>query len=133
MDSGLKEILIFVFILFGLIVFGTVLKSLYLNPTGAVISNQTDSEKIIILNHEMKNDSYDNLVVSGIAENTVGRDLRYVEIKVRFYDSEGNVLKTTSESINDLRIGEKWKFESIYPSFDTRNVDNYELVVGEVW
>jgi lipopolysaccharide export LptBFGC system permease protein LptF len=137
MESRLKEIIIFVCVLFGLIILGTIFNSLYLNPTGNVISNQVNPEKnteqIHILNHEMGNDTYGNLFVSGIVGNDADKNLSYVEIKVKFYDKEGNVLKTTSESINDLKDKEKWKFESIYPSFDTSNVASYEISVGEVW
>ena len=137
MESRLKEIIIFVCVLFGLLILGTTLNSLYINPTGNVISNQVNPEKNIaqikILSHEMGNDSYENLIVSGIAENIANKNLSYVEIKIKFYDKEGNVLKTTSESINDLKDKEKWKFESIYPSFDTSKVASYEISIGEVW
>jgi hypothetical protein len=136
MDSGLKEIIIFVCVLFGLIIIGTIFNSLYLNPTGNVISNQANFEKIEqinVLSHEMGNDTYGNLVVSGIVENIANKNLSYVEIKIKFYDKEGNVLKTTSESISDLKDKEKWKFESVYPSFDSSKVASYEIRIGEVW
>ena len=133
MDSGLKEIIIFVSFLSVLIIVGTCVKSLYLNPTGNVISTPIELEQVKILNHSMENNTYDNLVVSGIVENIANKDLGYVEIKIKFYDNEGNVLRTTSESITDLKNSEKWRFESIYPSFDTSNVADYEISVGEVW
>lgn len=136
MESQFKEIIIFVCVLFTFIVFGTALKSLDLNLTGNVISNnevEETPEQVQMLSHEMKYNSYGNLIVSGVIGNIVDKDLGYVEIKIKFYDKEGNVLRTSSESIADLKKGEKWRFESAYPSFDTSNVIDYELSIGQVW
>lgn len=94
---------------------------------------QESSEPLTILSHEMTYGEYGNLIVTGIAENTAGKQLSYAEINVKFLDSEGVLIDNWLDNVNDLDAGEKWKFEVIYPSLDSGEVADYKIAVGSVW
>jgi hypothetical protein len=100
--------------------------------TGNVILNDSEGE-VTLLNSWKEYDSEGYLKIIGIVENSKEEKLSYVEVKIKFYDEENNIIKTTSENINELDAGERWKFESIYPNFDSSKVKDYEIKVGEVW
>lgn len=115
---------------------GFAARQFYPNLTGNVVLNEENiipvEEKAAILNHSMNVNSYGNLAVSGIIENIANEKLNYVEVKVRFYDFEHNVLESTQKSISELDINEKWRFEIPYPNTDLWRVVNYEIKLGEV-
>lgn len=136
METRVKEILVFVGFLFLVIIAGTLFRNIAPKLTGEVVFDSElnqSQEKAEILSHEMAVNPNGYLAVSGIVENKVDSELNYVEVKVKFYNNEGNVLETTSESIFNLEKGERWKFESVYPKFDISKVSKYEVKLGEVW
>ena len=89
--------------------------------------------KIKILSHEMKTGDYGTISVVGTAENVAGKNLGYVEIRVKFYDDSDALLETFIDNVNDLGAGEKWNFEVVYPSLDGDEVARYEIGVGSVF
>lgn len=105
--------------------------------TGSAIKNEETptktSEPLTILNHEMTYGEYGNLIITGLAENTVGKQLSYTEIRVKFYDNEDVLIGTSLDNINDLDAGEKWRFEVMYLGLDDYDVDSYEIGVGSTW
>jgi len=140
MESRLKEIIIFVSFLFVIILLGTAFKSFYPSLTGnVVLGNNVNNEevtsaeeKVLISKDEMKVNYYGNLAVFGIIENIADTKLNYVEIQAKFYDFEHNILESRSKSISDLEVGEKWRFEVVYPNADLWRVVSYEIKLGEV-
>ena len=120
-------------------ILGFAVRQFYPNLTGNVILGNGENtevipveQKAVILNNSMKVNSYGNLAVSGLVENIANGELSYVEIKLKFYDFEHNVLETTSKSITNLEAGEKWRFEVVYPNTDIWKVVNYDIKLGEV-
>ena len=139
MRNKLKGTLAIIGMLVTVFMLGFAVRQFYPSLTGNVIlgnGNNTEivpaEEKAVILNHSMKVNSYGNLAVSGLVENIANEELSYVEIKLKFYDFEHNVLETTSKSITNLEAGEKWRFEAVYPNTDIWKVVNYDIRLGEV-
>jgi hypothetical protein len=129
----IERILIIVGIILVIGVLGIVFRdSIASFLTGNAVAN-VDVEKAIIISHQMFINENSDLIVSGIVKNTAGKELEYIEVLVKFYDAERNVLRTTTESISNLGKDERWKFESIYPSFDTSKVADYNVRLGEIW
>ena len=91
------------------------------------------TEELKILNHNLEYSEYGNLMVVGTAENVASKQLSYAEIKVKFYDKDNALIDTSLDNINDLDVGEKWKFKVIYLGMDTYNIDTYEIAVGSTW
>ncbi len=136
MKSELKTTLMIACLFVTFAIFGTVFNlSNGVGLTGNVISNPKSSEirEISILESQLGYDNRGDLAVSGVIQNIAGKELSYVEIKIKFYDKDNLLLETSSESINDLGIDEKWKFSSVYPKFNVEEVKSYEVSVGEIW
>lgn len=96
-------------------------------------ANSYSNEKIVILNHQLSENDYGNLIVAGSAKNNFGRNLDYAEIDVKFYDSDGAVIGNSLDNINNFGDGETWKFEVYYMGLDTYKVKDYSIEVGSVW
>ena len=96
-------------------------------------SGLTSNGKLEILSHKLDYGDYGNLIISGTAKNVAGRELSYASIDVKFYDSDGAVIGTSLDNINNLGNDEIWKFEVYYLGMDTYNVDDYSIEVGSTW
>lgn len=96
-----------------------------------------DVEEVVdILEHEMLRENEgeisESVSVEGRAENTSDDRLSYVEIRVRFYDANGDLLDSGIDNINDFDSGQVWRFEVSYLGFgdDAAEVDSYDIGVG---
>ncbi len=125
----------------GLFILG-IFSSLIKNNDNSSLDNELNSfgnidsysnEKLIILNHKQTYSDYGNLIISGSAKNTAGRELGYCSIDVKFYDFDNAVIGTSLDNINDLGEDETWKFEVYYLGTDTENVNSYKIEVGSCW
>jgi len=140
MKNKLKRTIALIGMFVTVFMLGFTARQFYPNLTGNVILGAKEEieeiipieEKVVILNHSMKVNSYGNLAVSGLIENIGNEKLNYVEVKVKFYDFERNILETTSKSISELEIKEKWRFEIPYPNTDLWRVVGYDIKLGEV-
>lgn len=96
-------------------------------------TTSASAEKIQIIDHQMETGQYGNIKIVGTAKNVAGKQLSYVEIRVRFYDKDNVLLETFMDNINDVGIDQTWAFEVMYPSIDTSKVDHYDIGVGTVF
>lgn len=55
--------------------------------------------------------------VTGYIENTTGKDLSYISIEYKIYDSDNAVIGTALANANNISAGEKWKFEAMSFTF----------------
>ena len=99
--------------------------------SGETEESDTDIE---LLDHELVRESRESsdredVHVEGTAENTGDSQLSYAEIRVRWYDDEGNQLDSSLDNINDLNPGRTWKFEVPYLG-DGREVAEYDIAPG---
>jgi len=95
-------------------------------------AQQSSGQQIQILNHVLEKTDYGTVQVTGTAKNVAGKQLSYVEIRVKFYDKNNVLLDTFFDNINDLDPDQTWKFEVIYPGLDSGEVDHYDIGVGTV-
>jgi hypothetical protein len=52
----------------------------------------------------------DEVIIDGVAENTLGKDVSNCFVMFTLYDSDGNVLDTAEAYLSLLKAGEKWRF-----------------------
>ena len=90
-------------------------------------------EKLEILEHKMEYGEYGTLKIVGKAKNVGNEQISYAEIRVKFYDTEDAVIGSSLDNINDLNSEQVWKFEVMYFSMETEEVDHYDIAVGTVW
>jgi len=135
MKSELKTTLMVACLFVTIAILGTVFNlSMKSGITGNVVSNEEiPQEPVVILSHELGYDNRGDLGVFGTLQNNAGKSLGYVEVKIKFYDKDKVLLDTSSESVSDLGIDEKWKFFSVYPKLNVEEVNSYEINVGEFW
>lgn len=50
--------------------------------------------------------------IIGRIENPTDKDIEFVSVSFEIYDSEGNQIEETSDSINKLKSGKTWKFKA---------------------
>lgn len=65
--------------------------------------------------------------ITGVAKNNTGRDLSYVQIEFSVYDSAGNNLGTAVANINNLGVGDTWRFDATLLSFPNTRPSSYKL------
>ena len=107
---------------------------IFVYQTGNSIKNEEiPAELLTILNYQLAQGGDGNRVITGIAENTAGKQLSYAEIRVKFYDNKGELIGNSFDNINGLDSGEKWSFEVMYLGPDNDEVNGYEVVVGSAW
>ena len=107
---------------------------IFVYQTGNSIKNEEiPAELLTILNYQLAQGGDGNRVITGIAENTAGKQLSYAEVRVKFYDTKGELIGNSFDNINGLDSGEKWNFEVMYLGPDNDKVNGYEVVVGSAW
>jgi len=89
---------------------------------------------LTILSHNMTVElgyTYYTAKVTGQAKNTGDKMLSYASVNVKFYDSDGALLATSSDGISDLDAGEVWNFEVSH--MDETETASYTIAVGSCW
>jgi len=83
-------------------------------------------EELTIVDHSL---GYDNFwgyaEVTGTVKNTGDNTVEFGFVRVKFYDSSGNVIDTSSDSVQDLEPGETAKFE--VACWEGEEVGDYEI------
>jgi len=68
--------------------------------------------------------------VRGTAKNVSGKQLSYAEIRVRAYDSAGNLLESGLDNINDIGADQTWTFEVFVWK---QGIASYDIGVGSTF
>ena len=66
--------------------------------------------------------------ITGVAENTSGKNFSYASVEFSVYDESGNNLGTALANINILRKGDTWRFEATLLSFPSTRPTSFKLV-----
>ena len=66
--------------------------------------------------------------ITGVAENTSGKNLSYASVEFSIYDASGNNLGTALANINNLGEGDTWRFEATLFSFPSTRPTSFKLV-----
>lgn len=98
-------------------------------------SNYGDSTQVLnkvpyleILDYHSETGEFGNLIIVGSAKSN--DDLMYAEIRVKFYDSDGALLSTSFDNINDLENRDIWKFKVMYLDMNDEDVASYKIGIG---
>ena len=91
------------------------------------------AEKLPILSLSMVQDELGFVIIKGTAKNVSSSSSSYAEVKVQFYDAEGTLLNTFTDSTVDLGRGETWDFEILCPGINTDGVKRYEVSATSAW
>jgi len=125
-------------------IFGTIF-NIYLRTnnstsTGAAVNNKINipNEKpnipnIELIESHLEKNSLSGLIVYGFIKNNLKENLSYLEVRVKFYDSNRNLLDTETDSINFINSNESWKFMVNYPRLDFNEINNYSIEIGQYW
>ncbi|MBA7499071.1 hypothetical protein ES704_01810 [subsurface metagenome] len=57
---------------------------------------------------------YGNVAVEGIVRNDGQETAYFIQAEATFYDSRGNMLTTTSAFLDELAVGQTWKYSIMY-------------------
>lgn len=80
-----------------------------------------DAEDLSVSNENVKYE-YAELLgwqvkVTGFIENTTGKDLSYISVEYKIYDSDNAVIGTAMANATNIGAGETWKFEAMSFTF----------------
>jgi hypothetical protein len=81
--------------------------------------------------HERYQD--DGAGVSGVLQNNGNEVVLYAEVRVKFYDSDDNLLGVGYDSVRDLGGNERWRFDVVYPGDDPKCFHHYQKSVSDYW
>ncbi|RPJ75557.1 MAG: hypothetical protein EHM20_08765 [Alphaproteobacteria bacterium] len=92
------------------------------------VNEETTQPTLGILSHNLqKDDNYGGYSVIGTAK--AAGNISYAEVRVKFYDKDGNLIESGFDNILDLAAGETWSFKVTCYSTD-ENIENYKIAVG---
>lgn len=97
-----------------LTVYGILLFGLFASLIGAVACLEEEGKyapELQIVSHSMSYDEYGGAIVEGIAKNAGGSEVGELEVRVKFYDAEGNLIRTYSDYIEHVGAGETCRFK----------------------
>lgn len=94
-----------------------------LEPRARVVSSE------LVREHEGTDD--ERVAVEGVVERTSDEEITYLEVRVRFFDADDELLDTTIEQVSDIDEGDRWEFTVVFPDVGERAalVDDHEAEV----
>ncbi|MFO8114543.1 MAG: FxLYD domain-containing protein [Halorubrum sp.] len=94
-----------------------------LEPRAEVVSSE------LVREHEGTDD--ESVAVEGVIERTSDEEITYLEVRVRFFDADDELLDTTIEQVSDIDDGDRWEFSVMFPDVGERAalVDDHEAEV----
>lgn len=83
----------------------------------------------LVREHEGTDD--ERVAVEGVVERTSDEEITYLEVRVRFFDADDELLDTTIEQVPDVTEGDRWEFTVVFPDVGERAalVDDHEAEV----
>ena len=70
------------------------------------------------------------VTVTGTIENTTGKDLSYISVEYKIYDSSNAIIGTALANANSIGKGETWRFRAI--SLGTLNQRPIKVTLSEI-
>lgn len=96
-----------------------------------------DPLELTVVNHDWKRtgeSTWKAVYVVGAARNTGTATIGTGFVEVKWFDKDGNVLGTSSESVDDLDPGQTLRFEIMYiGTTDESEVDHYTIGPGTLY
>jgi len=83
-----------------------------LEPRARVVESE------LVREHEGTDE--ESVAAVGVVERTEDREVTYLEVRVRFYDVDGEQLDSTIEQVSDVTEGDRWEFRVVFPDVGER-------------
>ena len=80
-----------------------------------------------LIEADWKRGQFDNLLVVGVIRNLSERSKKYVQVEINLFDDSGAVVGSTVANVNNLRGGQKWRFEAPVLSSDVSRFEVYGI------
>ena len=80
--------------------------------------------KLEVVEHHVCPGAFDMNNICGTVVNNSNKEINYAQVEISLYDSDGSTIGSTSDTINNLEPGGKWKFNA--QVFDD-NVASYKI------
>lgn len=96
----------------------------------SVYDTEFQSGTVELIEHNPEVDDIGIVYVVGKLKNTDDKSISFIEIYVKFYDDEGNVLDSSFDYIENLGPGEIWNFEIMYLGSNDEDVASYTIAVS---
>lgn len=78
-----------------------------LEPRARVVESE------LVREHEGTDE--ETVAVVGVIERIDDKEVTYLEVRVRFYDADGEQLDSTIEQVDDVTEGDRWEFRVVFP------------------
>jgi len=85
---------------------------------------QVKKPDLEVIEHHPCNGDFGSRMVCGTIINNTNRTIGYAQVEINLYDSEGSLVDSTMDNINNLEPNGKWKFKAIILE---DNVTNYKI------
>jgi len=93
----------------------------------AISPTSPPAGELEILSHSMTRRDSGTVEVQVTVKNVGSSTIELAQVKVNFYDLQGNLIFSSSDAVMNLRAGENWSFEIACPGASCDQVKNYEI------
>jgi len=87
-------------------------------------TSQVNKPRLEVTEHHPCTGDFGSRMVCGTVVNNTNRTIGYAQIEINLYDSEGSLVDSTMDNINNLEPNSKWKFKA--PIMED-SVTNYKI------
>jgi len=103
-----------------------------LTGTSTTTTSGGDAAELLSADSEVRNEfGTQRLYITGRVR--ANQDLSYAEVETKFYNSDGEVIASSIDNINDLDAGETWKYEVMYTGTNASQVAETSTSLGETF
>ena len=103
----------------------------YSSTTDVSTVSEESKPDLEVIEHHSCSTEYGVKAVCGTVQNNTDENYSYAQISVNFYNSNGDLMESSLDNINNLGSGQKWKFK--VPMLSEANVSKYEIMNVEGW
>lgn len=93
----------------------------------AISPTSPPTGELEIVSHGMTGGDSGKVEVQVMVKNVGSSTIGVAQVKVNFYDFQGNLISSSSDTVMNLRASENWSFEIACPGAGFNQVKNYEI------
>lgn len=99
------------------------------NSGSTKTTEKKDKKMVEVVSKEEYTTDFHTPGVKGKLKNVSDRELGYVGVEVKFYDSEDTRLGESLDNTEDLSAGESWAFDAAALDVDPEEYDHYKMTL----
>ncbi len=88
------------------------------------IEQHVNKPDLEVIEHHSCSDEFGSKMVCGTVVNNTNRTIGYAQVEINLYDSEGSLVDSTLDNINNFEPNGKWKFKAVIME---DNVASYKI------